>query len=409
MFNQANRSSILCPSGSDLIGLRGVAVTNLPKKIEFNRPAKFTVIKVLGKGACGETVLIRDEGMDADFVAKKYCPIVSEDQNKEFFSELLRRFRDEARILFRLNHPNIVRVFNYYDYSEYKTAYILMEHISGSEFLDYLRKNPSSANRVFEGVVRGFAHLQSRDVLHRDIRPANILVDDSGEAKIIDFGFGKQVVLGKESDEQKSISLNWWCETPPELSQGTYDFQTEVYFIGKLFHKAMEESRLSTFKYTHLVQEMCEPERSKRVSSFEDVQRKISEGQFAELSFTNDEVTTYRKFATTLFEVVSSIQVDAKFENDPTKILLKLEELHRKTQLEHTLAAQNKLVSIFVNGAFRYWNKAEVHVETLSEFINFLKKQPESKKAIVVENLLLRLEATERTSPPNDFDDEIPF
>ncbi|WP_170429270.1 serine/threonine protein kinase [Ruegeria arenilitoris] len=378
------------------------------KKIEFNRPAKYTLLDVLGNGACGETVRLRDEGMDADFVAKKYLPIISENQDPALFSELLGRFRDEARILFRLNHPNVVRVFNYFDYSEYKTSYILMEYVSGLELLDYLKQNPANADRVFEGVVDGFAHLQLRGVLHRDIRPANILIEESGTPKIIDFGFGKEIDLEQSTDDRKSISLNWWCETPPEFDDSIYDFQTEVYFVGKLFQLAIQECGLSDFKYRLLLVSMCDPDRASRTGSFEDVKRSINEGKFSELSFSDGEIDTYRKFAGALSEVVSSIRSDARFDRDPGKVLGKLEELYRKTMLEEKLAAPNKLVSVFVLGAFRYWTSTEIEVETLLKFIELLRGLSEEKRSIVLDNLILRLEASERTEPKLE-DDDIPF
>lgn len=378
-----------------------------PKQIEFNRPTKYDVINVLGRGACGETVHIRDEGMDADFVVKKYAPFISEEKNEQLFFELLDRFRDEARILFRLNHPNVVRVFNFYDYPEFKTAYIVMEHISGQEVLDYLREHPAHADKVFEGVIEGFTHLQSKEVLHRDIRPANIMVNGVGNPKIIDFGFGKRIDSEKPENNSKSVSLNWWCETPPEFSEEIYDLQTEVYFVGRLFQLAITECGLTDFKYRLLVHSMCEPERSKRTRTFADVQNSIGEGKFAELSFSHDEILTYREFSDELCSVISSIQTDARFERDHIKILAKLEDLYLKTMLEETLAAPNKLVSVFVLGAFRFWTKSDVLVETLIGFIELLRGLSNEKRSIVIDNLLLRLEASERTMP--ELDVEIPF
>lgn len=324
-----------------------------PKGIEFNRPTKYGFIKELGSGACGATVLLRDEGMNCEFVAKKYRPIVTKDDDNEMFQELLRRFRDEARILFRLNHPNVVRVFNYYDYPEFDTAYILMEHVSGDEFLDFLKNQPSDVDRIFEGVVDGFAHLETMRVLHRDIRPANIMVDRDGVPKIIDFGFGKQLEAGSEDLDAKSISLNWWCDTPPEFQDGIYDFQTEVYFIGKLFQLAINEIGLSGFKYRILLGNMCEPDRQLREQSFHDVQSKINRGKFEDLDFSAEEIATYREFADELLSVVSSVSSDARFERDVAKLLAKLESLYRSTMLEESLSAPNKLVSLFVLGAFR--------------------------------------------------------
>lgn len=388
----------------------------MSKQIEFNRPTKFTFVEELGSGACGKTVRLLDTDMNAEFVAKKYAPNFAEEENSELFDELLNRFRDEARILFRLNHPNVVRVFNFYDYREIKTAYIVMEYVAGVEILAFLTNHPFAADRVFEGIVDGFAHLQSKNVLHRDIRPANILVSESGIPKIIDFGFGKASVKPDATDRLKSISLNWWCETPPEFSDNVYDFQTEVYFVGKLFQQALSEGGLTEFKYRTLVGRMCEPDRGNRTESFQAIQTEISLGKFEELSFSSTEVETYRKFASELSEVVSSIQADARFERDPEKVLLKLEELHRKAMLEEFLPAPNKLAQVFIAGSFRYWTKSSPEVATLKRFIELLKGLSDEKQGVIVENLTARLEACERTEPPSVYggygggeDDEIPF
>ncbi len=388
----------------------------MAKQIEFNRPTKFTLIEELGSGACGKTVRLLDTDMDAEFVAKKYAPIFQEEENSDLFDELLNRFRDEARILFRLNHPNVVRVFNFYDYREVKTAYIVMEYIEGLEVLAFLKDNPFAADRVFEGIVDGFAHLQSEKVLHRDIRPANILVSDGGIPKIIDFGFGKAIVKPESADRLKSISLNWWCEPPPEFSDNVYDFQTEVYFVGKLFEQALSEGGLTEFKYRTLVGRMCDPDRDSRIESFQTIQSEISKGKFAELSFSAAEIATYRSFASMLSEVVSSVQTDARFERDPEKVILKLEELHRKAMLEEYLPAPNRLAQVFINGSFKYWTKSAPEVGTLRKFIDLLRGLSDEKQGVVVENLIARLEACERTEPSGGYggygstmDDEIPF
>jgi serine/threonine-protein kinase len=68
-------------------------------------------------------------------------------------------------------------------------GYILMEYVQGMNIVEYLEIHPEEINEVFFQVVAGFAHLEENDILHRDIRPANILVTDDGTVKIIDLGF----------------------------------------------------------------------------------------------------------------------------------------------------------------------------------------------------------------------------
>ncbi|MEM8634059.1 MAG: protein kinase, partial [Pseudomonadota bacterium] len=121
----------------------------LPEEIAFNRPNKFKTVDILGHGACGQTVHIQDQDMGIDLVAKKYSPIVSKEENPELFGELMSRFRDEARILFQLNHPNVVRVYNFFDYTDLDTSYIIMEHISGENIADYITNNPLQFDNVF--------------------------------------------------------------------------------------------------------------------------------------------------------------------------------------------------------------------------------------------------------------------
>ncbi|WP_160007384.1 protein kinase [Rhizobium sp. 18055] len=381
---------------------------HLPKTIEFNRPTKYKALKRLGAGACGETVLIHDENMDCYFVAKKYSPFFTQSESPENFAELLKRFNYEARILFRLNHPNIVRVYSYYDYAEFHTAYILMEYIDGENIVDFARRNPSMLDTIFEKIIDGFSHLEEKNILHRDIRPLNILVDQIGNPKIIDFGFGKRLEDVPE-DAGKSITLNWWCETPPEFTRSIYDFQTEVYFVGKLFEQIITAEGLSAFKYLKLVRLMCERNRDKRYRTFSEVKNAVIAGQFEELSFSYEETKTYRNFANALCYTISSIDPSAKYERDHDKIIPALEAIFRQSMLEEHVPMPNKIASAFIRGSFKYWTNRHFETEKLRDFLSTLNSFPPDKQSIVLENLLTRLDSVKRTKPQSDFDDDIPF
>jgi serine/threonine-protein kinase len=108
-----------------------------------------------------------------------------------------------------------------------------MDYIDGTDIETYVSKNPEEINNIFSQAIKGFSYLEKNNILHRDIRPKNLMVTGENTLKIIDFGFGKRIV--NNDDFEKSISLNWLYEKPLDFENHIYDFKTEVYFVGKLF------------------------------------------------------------------------------------------------------------------------------------------------------------------------------
>lgn len=96
--------------------------------IQFLKQRDYEMINNnLGSGSFGQTVLLKDPFIDELFVAKKYEPYYDEDK-KEFFDSFLQ----EIKIMYKLNHKNIVRIYNYYPYENVYTGYIIMEYIEGT-------------------------------------------------------------------------------------------------------------------------------------------------------------------------------------------------------------------------------------------------------------------------------------
>ena len=94
-------------------------------------------------------------------------------------------------------------------YPEIKTGYIIMEYIEGRDKDDYFQFDEGEhINSVFAQIINVFAYLEKNKILHRDVRAGNVLIDNSGTVKIIDFGFGKRF-NADESNEQARILLNW--------------------------------------------------------------------------------------------------------------------------------------------------------------------------------------------------------
>ncbi|GAA0610176.1 protein kinase family protein [Thalassospira tepidiphila] len=377
--------------------------------IEFNRPQKYKFVKSLGNGACGETILMRDEEMGIDLVAKKYKPIIEKRKNPDLFRELLDRFRREAKILFQINHLNIVRVYSYFDYNESDTSYITMEYIQGDNIIKHIKSNPTRIGAIFEKTINGFSYLEEKKILHRDIRPDNILIDINGEPKIIDFGFGKES-SGLETNIDKSISLNWWCEKPLEFNKGQYDTRTEIYFVGQLFAKAANDAHISEYDYAKIIAEMCDLNAEKRPKSFSDIKLEIAKTEYAETEFTDEEIQTYRLFSESLCEAISEIGTSSKYVTDTTEIIEGLEEVYKKNMLEERIHAPEKIIGIFVEGGFKFWKNEVFYTSTLEVFLKFLRKLSTEKQWLVLANLTSRLDGIKRYQEKNaGWDDEIPF
>lgn len=101
--------------------------------VQFLRKRDYTLVKELGQGACGKTVLLYDDQIDENFVCKKYVPY-SESHRQELFANFVR----EIKLLHKVHHQNVVRVFNYYLYPEQMTGFILMEFVDGTEVDEFL-------------------------------------------------------------------------------------------------------------------------------------------------------------------------------------------------------------------------------------------------------------------------------
>ena len=370
--------------------------------IEFVRKRNYILMKELANGAIGKTVLLRDDVIDELFVCKKYAPYY-EEHKEEYFSNFLR----EIKLLHGVYHQNIVRVFNYHLYPEKLTGYILMEYVNGLGIDEYIRLNQNSLADVFNQTINGFCHLESRNILHRDIRPLNIMVTNDGTVKIIDLGFGKKVEVVEDFD--KSISLNWWCELPNEFINGNYDFSTEVYFVGKLFEKTIQEQSIDSFPYLPVLRKMCQVDPSNRFASFMEVERAILSNKLYEVNFWDHELNSYRAFAGTLTQHITGIQNDTKYFDDHEKLLTKLETEYRNVMLEEYAPSCVSILRCFLSGGFKY-RKSDFDVSIMKDFISLMKSVSEEKKRIILANIQSRLDAVNRYEPQRPrMDDDIPF
>ncbi|HEY5056003.1 MAG TPA: protein kinase [Acidobacteriaceae bacterium] len=368
--------------------------------IEFTRSRDYKLVRELGQGACGRTVLLHDATIDEHFVCKKYLPF-DEALRQPLFANFVR----EIKLLHQLNHRNVVRVFNHYLYPERSAGYILMEHVDGTEIDEHVRKTPESLADLFEQAIQGFSHLEEVGVLHRDIRQANLLVNRAGTLKIIDLGFGKKVATS--ADFGKSITLNWWCPVPKEFDNQRYDFATEVYFVGQLFQYLISENQIANFKYSGILSEMCAHDSRQRIGSFAAVARKIGTSEFSEIEFGEDALIAYRAFADALFQLVSKIEATSGYEPDTAKIRSKLTEIYTRVMLEEYVPDGSPIIACFLTGTYYYRSNRRMGTSVLSDFTKLLRACNADQVRIIVANINSKLDAVPRYFQTTD--EDIPF
>ena len=215
----------------------------------------------LGSGSFGQTVLLKDPFIDELFVAKKYEPYYESDR-KEFFESFLQ----EIKIMYKLNHKNVVRVFSYYPFESLYTGYILMEYIDGKRIDEYL-DDPSlwakgvDPDTIFSQLIDGFAYIEERGIVHRDIREGNILITRDGVVKIIDFGLGKTFSPIDTSDDSMAeiINRSGLDRLPNEYFEGKYDSQTDMFYLAELYNRLLRETHVDfLFSYDFVLQKMME-------------------------------------------------------------------------------------------------------------------------------------------------------
>jgi eukaryotic-like serine/threonine-protein kinase len=369
--------------------------------IQFLRKRDYILVEELGQGSCGKTVLLKNPQIDELLVCKKYVPY-SESLRQELFTGFIR----EIKLLHKINHPNIVRVSNYYLYPDKFTGFILMEYVKGTHVDDYLNQQPERTNEVFQSAVAGFAYLECTGILHRDIRPANIMVREDGTLKIIDLGFGKQV--NESKDFEKSISLNWWCPPPDEFGQSRYDFSTEVYFVGKLFESIIQSHDIGNFQYPDIIRRMCQKDPLARLSSFTEIQKEIGNNQFIEAPFADAERDAYREFADSLCKQISKLETGARYISDIGRIITNLDDACRNFILEHEVPDAAIVLRCFLTGTY-YYKKKGLWVAPVTRFLRLLKACSKDKNRLLLANLQTRFDALPHYIKHELTADDVPF
>jgi tRNA A-37 threonylcarbamoyl transferase component Bud32 len=197
------------------------------------------ILELLGQGGMGAVYKARQPGLDR-LVALKILP--HEASQDAAFTE---RFTREARALARLNHPNIVSV---YDFGQIGGLYyFLMEYVEGVNLRQLLRAGqlqPQQALQIAPQICEALQYAHDEGIVHRDIKPENILLDKKGRIKIADFGLAK--LLGRATAAEAKLTgpyqvmgtLHYMA--PEQVDNPTeVDHRADIYSLGVVFYEML--------------------------------------------------------------------------------------------------------------------------------------------------------------------------
>lgn len=196
---------------------------------------KYVVKQLLGRGGMAEVYRALNPDLNQDVAIKVLHPHVTESAGS------VARFRREAQSIARLNHPNIMRVFDF-DASD-GLNYMVMEVIDGPTLREVLTGYPTGmpeplARTLFEKILEAVAFAHANGVVHRDIKPANVLIASGNRPILTDFGLA--TVAGGEKLTQTGTGVGTPSYMSPEqISGGTIGAQSDVYSLGILFFEML--------------------------------------------------------------------------------------------------------------------------------------------------------------------------
>jgi eukaryotic-like serine/threonine-protein kinase len=209
---------------------------------------RYEILEKLGEGAMGVVYRARDSAIGRIVALKMLSAEVGAEE------ELHQRFQREAEAIGRLNHPNVVTV---YDLGQHEgQLYMAMELLEGEDLRSLIESRAevplADRVRILVQICEGLGYAHSRGVVHRDVKPANIHVSASGKVKLLDFGLAR--VAARETITRRGVILGTPDYMAPEQAMGKgVDRRTDIFSAGAVFYEFLTLEKPFRGKTLHAV------------------------------------------------------------------------------------------------------------------------------------------------------------
>lgn len=196
--------------------------------------ASYRIVEKLGEGGMGVVYKAVDESLDRTVAIKALSPELSRD------TELVARFRTEAKAQAHLNHTNIATLYSFL--AQENDCFMVMEFVEG-ESLDQMihRRGPipyDEAIPLFKQALLGIGFAHRMGIIHRDIKPGNVMVSRSGIVKVMDFGIAK-VIGGRRLTRTGTQMGTVYYMSPEQIRGAVLDIRSDIYALGVMLYEML--------------------------------------------------------------------------------------------------------------------------------------------------------------------------
>ncbi len=221
---------------------QGLPTGTAPVSLVGRQIGAFVVERLLGEGGMGQVYLAKRN--DGEFEQSVAIKVV---RSQGLHSALAQQFDIERQILANLRHPNIASLLDG-GTTDDGLHYVVMEYIDGvplAQYLDDASPDVEGTLRLFVKLCRAVESAHQALIIHRDIKPGNILVDRQGEPRLLDFGIAKVLASGGQTDSKNTIlgALTPTYASPEQIRGAPLTTATDVYSLGVVLYEALTGGR----------------------------------------------------------------------------------------------------------------------------------------------------------------------